>query len=110
MPAELIRDSALAAAGLLNDEVGGKSVKPPIPDGVTSLSYAGGFEWDTPEGPEAYRRGLYIHFQRTVPYPFLMSFDASERSVSECARDRSNTPLQALNLLNDPVLFEAAQD
>jgi hypothetical protein len=52
---------------------------------------------------------LYIHFQRTVPYPFLMTFDAAERNVTECSRDRSNTPLQALNLLNDPVFLESAQ-
>ena len=110
LSAELIRDSALAASGLLShDEIGGKSVHPPIPDGVTNLSYAGGFEWDVENGPEQYRRGLYIHFQRTVPYPFLMTFDSSERTVAVCTRERSNTPLQALNLLNDPVFFEAAQ-
>ena len=109
LPGELIRDAALSAGGLLNDEVGGKSVKPPIPDGVTSLSYAGGFSWDTPAGPERYRRGLYIHFQRTVPYPMLTNFDAAERAVAACSRERSNTPLQALNLLNDPVFMEAAQ-
>ncbi len=109
LPGELIRDSALAASGLLSSQVGGKSVKPPIPDGVTSLSYAGGFDWTVSEGPDRYRRGLYIHFQRTVPYPMLSTFDASERSVAVCARERSNTPLQALNLLNDPVFVEAAQ-
>jgi len=109
LPAELIRDSALYVAGLLNDEVGGKSVYPPIPDGVTSLGYAGGFSWPGKRGPEQYRRGLYIHFQRTVPYPFLMTFDGAERSVTECSRERSNTPLQALNLLNDPVFLETAQ-
>ncbi|MEZ5362569.1 MAG: PSD1 and planctomycete cytochrome C domain-containing protein [Bryobacterales bacterium] len=109
LPAEVIRDTALASAGLLDDEVGGKSVYPPIPDGVTSLSYAGGFAWPTNKGRERYRRGLYIHFQRTVPYPMLMTFDSSERSVTECQRERSNTPLQALNLLNDPVFMEAAQ-
>lgn len=109
LSAELIRDAALTASGLLNDEVGGKSVYPPIPDGVTSLSYAGGFEWPTNAGPDRYRRGLYIHFQRTVPYPFLMTFDGAERAVAECSRERSNTPLQALNLLNDPVFMEAAQ-
>jgi hypothetical protein len=109
LPAETIRDTALAASGLLNDEVGGKSVYPPIPDGVTSLGYAGGFAWPADKGRERYRRGLYIHFQRTVPYPMLAAFDAAERSVTECQRERSNTPLQALNLLNDPVFMEAAQ-
>ena len=109
LPAELIRDTALAASGLINDTVGGRSVYPPIPDGVTSLSYAGGFDWPTNAGPDRYRRGMYIHFQRTVPYPFLMTFDGTERAVAECSRERSNTPLQALNLLNDPVFMEAAQ-
>ena len=109
LPAETIRDTALAASGLLDDTVGGKSVYPPIPEGVTSLSYAGGFSWPTEQGRERYRRGLYIHFQRTVPYPMLATFDATERSVTECQRERSNTPLQALNLLNDPVFMEAAQ-
>jgi hypothetical protein len=109
LPAESIRDSALAAGGLLSTKVGGPSVKPPIPDGVTNLGYGDGFEWRTSKGADAYRRGLYIHFQRTVPYPFLMTFDAAERNVTECSRDRSNTPLQALNLLNDPVFLESAQ-
>ncbi|MBI1356758.1 MAG: DUF1553 domain-containing protein [Acidobacteria bacterium] len=109
LPAELIRDAALAAGGLLNLRVGGKSVKPPMPEGVASLSYAGGFDWTVPEGVDRYRRGLYIHFQRTVPYPMLSTFDATERTVAECSRERSNTPLQALNLLNDPVFVEAAQ-
>ncbi len=109
LPAETIRDTALAASGLLNDEIGGKSVYPPIPDGVTSLGYSGGFAWPTKDGRDLYRRGLYIHFQRTVPYPMLMTFDSAERSVAECQRERSNTPLQALNLLNDPVFMEAAQ-
>ncbi len=109
LPAELIRDSALAAAGLLNDRVGGKSVYPPIPDGVTDLSYAGGFDWPDKPGADRYRRGLYIHFQRSVPYPFLMTFDGTERTVAECNRERSNTPLQALNLLNDPVFLKTAQ-
>ena len=109
LPAETIRDGALAASGLLNDSVGGKSVYPPIPDGVTSLGYAGGFAWPTDNDRDRYRRGLYIHFQRTVPYPMLAAFDAAERSVTECQRERSNTPLQALNLLNDPVFMEAAQ-
>jgi len=109
LPAELIRDSALHVSGLLNVEIGGKSVYPPIPDGVTSLGYAGGFSWPGKRGPDQYRRGLYIHFQRTVPYPFLMTFDGAERSVAECSRERSNTPLQALNLLNDPVFLETAQ-
>ncbi len=109
LPAELIRDSALSAAGLLDDRIGGKSIHPPQPEGVAMLGYANSVKWQADEGPDRYRRGLYIHFQRTVPYPFLMTFDASERTLTECTRERSDTPLQALNLLNDPVFFEAAQ-
>jgi len=109
LSAEAIRDSALLASGLLNTEVGGPSIRPPLPDGVAELSYGGGVTWEESQGLEQYRRGLYIHFRRSVPYPFLMTFDGSERTVNECSRERSNTPLQALNLLNDPVFFEAAQ-
>ena len=109
LPAELIRDNALAASGLLYPEIGGPSVRPPLPDGVTDLGYGRGVKWQESEGPDRYRRGLYIHFQRTVPYPFLMNFDTPETRVTKCRRERSNTPLQALNLLNDPVFFEAAR-
>ncbi len=109
LPAELIRDGALAVSGLLDDRIGGKSVRPPQPEGVAMLGYANSVKWQADEGGDRYRRGLYIHFQRTVPYPFLMTFDGAERTVAECSRERSNTPLQALNLLNDPVFFEAAQ-
>ncbi len=109
LSAEAIRDSALLASGLLNTKIGGPSIRPPLPDGVVELSYGGGVKWDETQGPEQYRRGLYIHFQRSVPYPFLMTFDGTERTATECSRERSNTPLQALNLLNDPVFFEAAQ-
>ena len=66
-------------------------------------------KWVESTGEERYRRGLYIHFQRTVPYPLLANFDLGERSVSQCKRERSDTPLQALNLLNDPAFVEAAQ-
>jgi hypothetical protein len=66
-------------------------------------------KWPESQGPERYRRGLYIHFQRTVPYPQLVTFDAPDANLSCSRRQRSNTPLQALNLLNDPVFLEAAQ-
>ena len=66
-------------------------------------------KWVESTGPDRYRRGLYIHFQRTVPYPQLMNFDEPNASVACTRRERTNTPLQALNLLNDPVFFEAAQ-
>jgi hypothetical protein len=109
LSAESIRDSALAVSGLLNTTVGGPSVKPPQPKGVAELVYANSAKWVDEEGPNRYRRGLYIHFQRTAPYPMLMNFDAPDMSVACSRRRSSNTPLQALNLLNDPVFFEAAQ-
>ena len=84
-------------------------MKPPQPKGVAELSYAGSVKWDESTGADRYRRGLYIHFQRTVPYPQLMNFDAPAASLACTRRERTNTPLQALNLLNDPVFFEAAQ-
>lgn len=110
MPAELIRDTALEAAGLLDrSHVGGPSIKPPQPDGVTAIGYGKGTKWEVSPGSEQYRRGLYIHFQRTTPYPLLMNFDAPRSTTAACKRLRSNTSLQALNLLNDPVFFEAAE-
>lgn len=109
LPAEAIRDAALAASGLLNDSIGGPSVKPPQPEGVAELVYAGSAKWKEDEGPGRYRRGLYVHFQRTAPYPMLMNFDAPDSNVACSRRRRSNSPLQALNLLNDPVFYEAAQ-
>ncbi|MDX1984634.1 MAG: PSD1 and planctomycete cytochrome C domain-containing protein [Bryobacteraceae bacterium] len=109
LPAEAIRDSALAAAGLLTPTIGGPGVRPPQPKGVTELSYANSVKWPESDGPDRYRRGLYIFFQRTVPYPQLMTFDSPD-AVQACSRrQRSTTPLQALNLLNDPVFLEAAQ-
>jgi hypothetical protein len=108
--AENIRDAALFAAGLLNTgKIGGPSIRPPQPDGVTSIGYARGTKWEVSPGTEQYRRGLYIHFQRTTPYPLLMNFDAPRSTTSACRRGRSNTSLQALNLLNDPVFLEAAE-
>lgn len=109
LPAELIRDSALAAGGLLNTKVGGPSIRPPQPAGVAELGYAKSVKWNESEGPDRYRRGLYIHLQRTTPYPMLMTFDGPDTSVACTRRSRSNTPLQSLNLLNDPVFLEAAQ-
>jgi hypothetical protein len=109
LPAEAIRDEALAASGLLNTAIGGKSVRPPQPAGVSELTYADHSKWQESTGPDRYRRGLYIHFQRTSPYPMLMNFDEPDSNTSCTRRGRSNTPLQALNLLNDPVFFEAAQ-
>ena len=109
LPAEALRDASLAVSGLLDPTIGGPSVRPYQPAGVTDLSYGGSVKWAESAGSDRYRRGVYIHFQRTTPYPFLANFDLMERNVSVCSRNRSNTPLQALNLLNDPVFFEMAQ-
>ena len=104
LSAELIRDVSLAAAGLLDPTIGGKSIRPPMPEG----GYAKG-AWKASSGREPYRRGLYIFFERTSPYPQLMNFDAPDASRVCSRRHRSTTPLQALNLLNDPVFVEAAR-
>lgn len=109
LSAEIIRDSALSAGSLLNPVIGGRSVRPPQPTGIAELGYGNSVKWVESQGPERYRRGLYIHFQRTTPYPMLMTFDAPDASIACTRRARSNTPLQALNLLNDPVFMEAAQ-
>ncbi len=109
LPAELIRDQALAVSGLLNPEIGGRSVRPPQPKGVAELTYANSGKWRESTGADKYRRGLYVHYQRTSPYPQMSNFDEPDSNVSCTRRRRSNTPLQALNLLNDPVFYEAAQ-
>jgi mono/diheme cytochrome c family protein len=109
LPAESVRDSALSVSELLYPAIGGKSVRPAIPKGVMELSYGSGLKWPVSEGRDRYRRGLYILFQRTVPYPMLLNFDQPDAATAACKRERSNTPLQALNLLNDPVFVEAAQ-
>jgi hypothetical protein len=109
LPAELIRDEALTAGGILNDQVGGRSVRPPMPPGIAELGYANSVKWVADNGPDRYRRGFYVQFQRTTPYPQLMTFDAPDSTIACTRRTRSNTPLQALNLLNDPVFLEAAQ-
>lgn len=110
LPAEIVRDSALRVSGLLAPTIGGPSVYPPQPKGVADLTY----DWDTERwkastGPNRYRRGLYTFFRRTAPYPQLMNFDAPDANRTVSRRHRSNTPLQALNLLNDEVFLEAAR-
>ncbi len=109
LEAELMRDNALAASGLLNRMVGGPSIRPPQPAGISELTYANSAKWVETTGPERYKRGLYIWFQRTSPYPMLTAFDSPDSNVCVVRRDRSNTPLQALTLLNDTVFVEAAQ-
>ena len=108
LEAEQVRDLALAASGLLVPEIGGPSVYPPQPEGVTSIAY-GGPSWPTSTGPDRYRRGLYTFLKRTAPYAAFLTFDAPTSEVTCTRRERSNTPLQALTLLNDPVFVEASQ-
>ena len=108
LPAELIWDRALGAAGLLHHDVGGRSFRPAMPPGTTGFK-AGGTDWEPSSGSERYKRGMYIQFQRTQPFPFLMNFDSPEFREPACRRERSNTPLQALNLLNDTMFAEAWQ-
>src|SRR5207249_12330100 len=107
--AENVRDVHLAVSGLLNPKIGGPSKRPPLPADIASIGYADGIKWKESEGADLYRRGLYIFFQRTVPYPMLITFDAPDSNTTCPRRERSNTPLQALTLLNDPVFFECAQ-
>ena len=106
--AEAVRDIVLAASGLLTPAVGGPSVYPPQPDGVMSLSYTQG-AWPTSTGPDRYRRGLYTFLKRTAPYAAFMTFDAPTSEATCTRRERSNTPLQALTLLNDTVYLEASR-
>jgi len=109
LEAECVRDAFLSAAGLISPVIGGPSIRPPLPSDIAALGYANSVKWKDSEGADRYRRGLYIHFQRTVPYPMLMTFDAPDSNVTCTRRERSNTPLQALTTLNDPVFYECAQ-
>ena len=108
VPAEAVRDIALACGGLLTEAVGGPSVHPPQPDGVTSLAYDTA-PWPTSTGANRYRRGLYTFFKRTSPYAAFITMDAPTSATVCVRRERSNTPLQALALLNDTVFVEAAR-
>ncbi len=106
---EVTRDLFLSVGGLMEDRVGGRSIRPPLPEDVAKLGYASGVPWPESPGNDIYRRGLYIHFQRTVPYPMLMTFDSPDSNTTCLRRTRSNTPLQALTLLNDGVFVECAR-
>lgn len=106
---EVTRDLYLSVGGLLNPRVGGPSVRPPLPSDIANLGYANSIKWPESQGLEKYRRGIYIFFQRTVPYPMLMTFDSPDSNTSCVRRTQSNTPLQALTLLNDPTFVECAR-
>ena len=108
LEAEMLRDQALTVSGLLSHKLGGAPVMPPQPDGVWQVVYSGD-KWETSKGEDKYRRGIYTFWRRTSPYPSMVSFDAPSREFCVVRRPRSNTPLQALTLLNDPVYVECAQ-
>ncbi len=107
--AEVIRDLALVASGQLAERIGGPSVKPPQPTEYATLTYSNSAKWVESSGGDRYRRGLYTFFQRTSPYPMLMTFDSPDSNECAARRQTSNTPLQALTIWNDPAFFEAAQ-
>lgn len=106
--AEVVRDVALAASGLLSPTVGGPSVFPPQPEGVYRFTQVDK-GWKASTGAERYRRGMYTYFWRSAPHPQLVTFDAPDANVACTRRNRSNTPLQALTLLNDTGFYEYAQ-
>ena len=108
MSAEMIRDSALAASGLLSAKMGGPSVYPDQPDGIWNTPY-NDENWQPSQGTDRFRRGLYTFWKRTSPYPSFLSFDATSRESCTVRRIRTNTPLQALTLLNDPVYLMASR-
>lgn len=107
LSAEMVRDQALVASGLFAPQVGGPSVMPPQPDGVWNTVYSSA-QWVTPDGPDRYRRGLYTYWRRTSPYPSFLTFDAPTREFCSARRVPTNTPLQALVVLNDPAFTECA--
>ncbi len=111
LPAEVVRDNALAVSGLLVEKVGGPSVKPYQPPGLWEQLAGGAGEgpYVQDKAPGLYRRSLYVYRKRTVPHPALTTFDAPSREVCQVKRPRTNTPLQALELLNDVTYVEAAR-
>ena len=106
---EFVRDNALAISGLLVDKIGGRSVKPYQPAGYWKHLNFPKRSWTHDQGESQYRRGLYTHWQRTFLHPSLLAFDVPSREDCVVRRSRSNTPLQALVLLNDPTYVEAAR-
>ncbi|MEL6942398.1 MAG: DUF1553 domain-containing protein, partial [Bacteroidota bacterium] len=112
LPAELVKDHILASSGLLNNEIGGPSVKTYQPDGIWEVATSGRgslAEYVQDHGDDLYRRGMYTFIKRTVPPPSMLMFDASNRDQCEVQRLNTNTPLQALIMLNDPHVLEASR-
>jgi len=108
LEAEIIRDAALSASGLLTPAIGGPSVFPPQPAGAGRVTQVNR-KWEADIGPNRFRRGLYTYFRRSAPHPGLIVFDGPDSMMTCTRRNRSNTPLQALTLLNDEAHIEFAQ-
>ena len=109
MEAEMIRDSALASSGLISPKIGGPSVFPPQPASVTSEGAYGALKWVVSKGEDRHRRSLYTFSKRTAPFALYTTFDAPSGEVCVARREVSNSPLQALSLLNDAVFIEPSQ-
>ena len=107
--AEMVRDQTLFLSGLLSRKMYGPPVMPPQPEVARKTAFGGKLDWETSVGEDRYRRGLYTFWRRTSPYPSMSAFDAPNREVCSIRRNRTNTPMQALVTLNDPVFVEAAQ-
>lgn len=112
MPAEIIRDHVLASSGLINRQIGGPSYKPYQPDGIWEVTSSGRGSLKTyvqDHGDELYRRGMYVFIKLTVPPPNMLIFDASNRDQCELGRATTSTPLQALVMMNDPIVLEGSR-
>ena len=110
LSAEMIRDQALFVSGSLSNKMNGPSVRPPKPKLGLRAAFGGSTDWDPSPGEDAYRRGLYTTWRRTAPYPSMTTFDAPSREFCTIRRSRTNTPLQALVTMNDPVYVEASRN
>ena len=109
LSAEMVRDQALAVSGLLSREMYGPPVRPPQPQLGLKAAFGGSTDWETSKGADRHRRAIYTMWRRSNPYPAMATFDAPSREVCTLRRSRTNTPLQSLVTLNDPVFVEAAQ-
>ncbi len=109
LPAQMIRDQALSISGLLTEKIGGPSVGPYQPDGLWDDIVERGQEYRLSSGEDLYRRSLYTFWKRTRPAPAMITFDSSTRETHIVTPTRTNTPLQALNLMNDVTYVEAAR-
>lgn len=109
LSAEMVRDQALKVSGLLSSKMYGPPVKPPQPNLGLTAAFGSSTDWQTSMGEDRYRRGIYTTWRRSNPYPSMATFDAPNREVCTLRRNQTNTPLQALVTMNDPVYVEAAQ-